>query len=77
MPPRLQVWDNEKDGGAGFVEFYSLSGREAIKNNPQRYSLTQPEPPAPKPEPARLPEPAAEASTDPAPPPEKAHRHKK
>lgn len=52
MPVVRKVWDMK---AKAFIEMYSVNAKEAVKNDPERYSFEQREP-APEPAPAPQPE---------------------
>lgn len=52
MPVLRKVWDTKK---GEFIELYSVSAKEAVKNDPKRFSFEKPEP-AEKTAPVRQPE---------------------
>lgn len=42
MPKEIQVWDKKAGDGGAFIKMYSLSAKEAVQTDPERYSLDKP-----------------------------------
>lgn len=44
MPPVVKIWDMHAEGGPKEIELYSLTAKEALRNDPKRYSQHPPRP---------------------------------
>lgn len=42
MPLMVKVWDRKAEGGPAQLDMYSLNAKEALRRDPDRYSLTDP-----------------------------------